>query len=200
MLGRLRKIVSLTALIAALVAIAVMTGCGSGETASTQIVGTVMHDGNRSPLEGIEVTDNKTVTTTAADGSFSLERSSTDATTLYVLGTGYEVEERELPAGDGVRNAGAFYLKPVLIAGYGGVKGIVADAGRPVAGATVYLGGNTAITDSEGRYTLYNVPSGYRTITATTGLKSGTVSVLSNSLQFMFNADIAVTTGPPSPI
>ncbi len=200
MLGRLRKIAIITTIVAALVAIAAMTGCGSGDAVSTQIVGTVLHDGNHSPLEGIRVTDNTAVTTTGVDGSFTLAKDNSDAFTLYVLADGYEAEQLPVSAGEGVRDVGDIYLKPALVVGYGRVTGIVADAGRPVASALVYIGSTTAITDSEGRYTLYNVAAGYRTISASTGLKSGSVQVLVNSMQVTSGADIAVTTEPPNPI
>jgi len=183
--------------VAAIMAIIVVTGCsGGGQALTAKVTGTVLHDGNHRALADLQVTDNRVGTTTGADGTFALELGHSGATTLYVVADGYEVEQRAVPAGAGVKDIGTFYMKPVTLPGYGNIVGIVADAGRLAEGAQVWVGGNTAVTDATGAYTLYNVPMGQRTVTASTGSKSGTASVMVISLREV-TADIALTSGPP---
>ncbi len=177
-------------------AVIAVTGCGGGKALTATVTGTVLHDSDHRPVADLQVTDNRVVTTTGADGTFALELGHSGATTLYAVADGYAVEQRAVPAGAGVKDIGTFYMKPVTLPGYGNIVGIVADAGAPVQGAKVWVGGNTAVTHADGTYTLYNVPMGQRTVTASTGSKFGTGSVMVISLREV-TADIAVTTGPP---
>jgi len=193
---------SVKAIIVVSIAVALVSGlvgCGSGEWGeAATIVGTVVHAANGAPVEGAMVTDNKVQTTTDADGNFVLNISNNGNVTLFVLADGYDVTQIPVPAGGGQINVGQLTAVPSAIAGYGHVTGIIADAGAPVAGAQVWVGGITAITNANGRYTLYNIEQGRRTITASTGSKYGTASVLVISLRTV-TADIAITSGPPNP-
>ena len=191
------RVAACIAVMSALVgAIILAAGCDSDDPVTTAIIGTVLHASDHRPLADVEVTDNRKSTNTVANGTFALWLYDTGRTTIYVLAEGYEVEQREVPPGEGPKNAGTFYLKPASLAGFGHVTGIVADAGAGVAGAQVWVGGNRAITDAAGTYTLYNVQMGQQTVTASTGSKSGTASVMVISLRTV-TADIALGSGPP---
>ncbi len=192
----LRTMISIAVVSVLVGAIILAVGCSSSDLVTATIIGTILHDSDHRPLADVEVTDNDKVTTTAADGTFVLPVDDSRAITIYVLADGYAVEQREGAAGGGVKSAGTFYLKPAPLSGFGHITGIVADAGAAVAGAQVWVGGNTAITGADGRYTLYNVQIGQRTVTASTGSKSGTASVMVISLRTV-TADIALSSGPP---
>jgi len=186
--------------ITVITAIIAVAGCSGSDGVPVTVTGVVLHDGDHSPLAGVQVTDNSAVTTTNADGEFALRLGNSRDTTIYAVLNGYEVEARAVPAGAGANGekplAEPMYMKPVIVSGCGKVVGIVADAGAPVEGANVWVGGKTAVTDANGAYTLYNVPVGQRTVTAAIGDKSGTASVLVISLR-QVTANIAVTLGPP---
>ncbi len=189
-------IAAATAVFAVVLAVA---GCSSNQSAPAIITGAVLHDGNHGPLKDAEaqVTANRKIVTPARDGTFELVLSNTDATTVYAIADGYEVGEKLAPAGAGYKDIGAFYMKPVIIAGYGKVTGIVTDPGTgAVEGALVWVGGNTAVTDADGRYVLYNVAAGRHTVTASTGTKYGTASVNVITLRES-TADIGLTSNPP---
>ena len=193
---QLRTIASIAVMSALVGAIILASGCSSSNPLTATIVGTVLHDSDHRALADVEVTDNDKVTTTAADGTFVLHVNDAGAKTVYVLAEGYDVAQCEVAAGEGVKNAGTFYLKPAALSGFGHMTGIVADAGARVAGAQVWVGGNRATTDADGCYTLYNVQMGQRVVTASTGSKSGTASVMVISLRTV-TADIALSSGPP---
>jgi hypothetical protein len=185
------------AIMGTLVSITILVaGCSSSDPVATTIIGRVLHDSDHRALADVEVTDNNKVTTTVTDGTFALRLNDIGTVTIYVLGDGYEVAQREVPAGEGIKSAGTFYLKPVALPGFGHISGIVADAGAAAVGAQVWVGGNRAITDADGRYTLYNVPTGQQTVTASTGSKSGTTSAMVISLRTV-TANIALSSGPP---
>lgn len=198
----MRAIVPIRVIIAVsivVVAVSGLVGCGSGASGdAATIVGVVIHDGNGDPLEGVTVTDNKVQTTTAADGSFALDITNDGNVTLYVIADGYGVTQLPVPAGGGQINVGQLTVIPAATSGHGHVTGIIADAGAPVEDAQVWVGATTARTDADGRYTLYNVETGRRTIAASTGAKYGTASVLVVSMRTV-TVNIAITSGPPNP-
>lgn len=173
-----------------------MTGCSSSDAVAVIITGIILHDGDHRPLAGVTVSDNNVQTTSGADGRFTLAVSIDGATTLYALADGFEVAQRQVSAGQGAIDVGSLYLKPVLVAGRGKITGIVAQAGMPVSAAEVWSGGNRAVTDGDGVYSLYNVPAGQQTVTAAVSGLSGSTSVMVIS-QRTVTADISVTTGPP---
>ena len=196
----MRAILPVKVIIAVCVSVSVVSGLAgcSGDTkgVAATLLGVVVHDSNGAPIAGVKVTDNKVETTTQADGTFRLDIENDGNATVYILGNGYEIAQAAVPAGAGDIDLGQFTIRPVPIAGYGNITGIIADAGAPVANAQVWVGGNSAITGADGVYRLYNVEEGRRTVTASTGAKYGTASVLVISMRTV-TADIAVTSGPP---
>ena len=197
---QVRVILPIKVIIAVSAAIAITigsAGCGSGAFGqAATLLGIVVHDSDKSPLEGVQVTDNKVTANTDATGAFQLDIENDGNATLYVLADGYEVAQVAIPAGGGVIDLGQFSIKPAPVDGYGNITGIIADAGSPVEGAQVWVGGNIAVTDADGVYNLYNVAEGRRDITASTGAKYGTASVQVISLRTV-TVNIAVTSGPP---
>jgi hypothetical protein len=103
------------------------------------------------PLVGVAVTLGEQQTSTGADGRFRLTRPEV-AGLLKVSLADYEPLERQVApfASDDLHVS----LRPTKLAGV--VRG---GAGQPVTGARVAAGGQSALTDSDGRYALTNLPA-----------------------------------------
>lgn len=178
----------------------ILGGCGgSSSSGSATITGRVCDDGTRSPLLGISVViPSRTETTTDADGVFQL--TAAGASSLSVAGTDYETKLVSIPAGSGDIDLGIIYLVPAPLDGYGNISGTIVEAGLAVQGAKVTCADRTSYTDSNGHYTLYNVPAGVQTVNASnpsrgTGASANvTVSSLSTS-----TVSLQLTTMPPPP-
>jgi hypothetical protein len=192
-----RTITLLAVATVALTLVVALTGCSSSDAVTYTVTGTILHDSDHRPLAGVRVTDNIVQTTTDSDGKFTLQVTTGDTATLYMLADGYEVMQTPVSAESGSKDYGKLFLKPVVLPGYGLVTGIVARAGQPVAGAAVWVGSIRGATHQDGTYRLYNVPAGQQTVTASMGGLSGTASVLVIS-ERTATADIALTTGPPA--
>jgi len=191
------KIIPCIVVVAIAAIIISLSGCGGGsESLIATIYGTVRHDGNSQTLQDIRVTTDTKETWTDVNGDWALVVDNGQGTQVYVLGEGYEVESIPVSAGQGQICVGTTYLRPVILAGFGIITGIVADAGERVVGAQVSVGGNTAITRDDGTYRLYNVPQGYQTVVASTGTKSGMASTYVIS-QRTSTANIAISDSPP---
>lgn len=199
---RLKRLVLACALFVFIAGMAiVVSGCSgtSQPTVEATLTGVVVHDGTGEPLEGVRVVADNQQTETGADGAWTLQVDNQDGTTVNILAEGYLPGEVEVAEASGAIDVGTTRLEPQLVEDYGAVTGIIADAGRRVEGAEVSAGPITAITDADGSYTLYNVPEGRQEVLATKGQKSGIANVIVISRRTV-TADIAISSGPPSPL
>lgn len=130
-----------------------------------------------SPLLGASVTVGGNGAVTASDGSWSLQNLTAGTVTVTAALGGYSSasESATVTAGN-TTVAGTLALAPI---NPGNVTGhVVNSSGGAVSGATVSGEGVSTTTDSNGNYTLANLPAGSAAITASaTGFANAGVNV-----------------------
>jgi uncharacterized protein YfaP (DUF2135 family) len=150
------------------------------------ISGTVTDEQTGDPLVGATVyivsQQDATQTTTDAAGGFTITHLETGSRTLHADMTGYSSDEIAVDVAPSITAAAAFTL--TAGATYGDISGKVVDAqnGANIAGATVYIVGDQAstqtTTDASGNYSITHVLSGSRMVHAEkTGYNSNEVTV-----------------------
>lgn len=141
-------------------------------TPTTFNVSGVVRDQNDNPLADVRVhnglatsASNYRTTYTASDGSYILAGMPSGSYTVTAIKSGYALAAEfanplsvTSDRADINFNAGQSFFT---------ISGQVTDSGVGVAGALVSDGTRTEPTDSAGNYTLYNVPNGSYTLTAT---------------------------------
>lgn len=148
-------------------------------TTAGTIAGTVTDASTGLPLAGASVgTDTGQTTTTAADGTYSISNVPTGTRSVTASASGYQSETQSVSVLDGQSSTADFALNPIPV---GSVAGTVVDSSTSAAisGATVTLDtGETATTDAAGNYSISNVPTGTRTVSASaSGYSSASQSV-----------------------
>lgn len=178
----------------------ILGGCDGGSSSGSAIItGRIYDDGTRLPLAGISVVVlSQTETTTNADGVFQL--TAAGARSLTIAGAGYQTMTVSVPAGSGDLDLGILYLVPAPLANHGNIYGTIVEAGLAVPGARLTCAGRTSYTDSEGRYTLYNVPEGVQTVHASNpsrGTGASANATVSSSTPVRVNLQLTLIPPPP---
>ncbi len=192
-----------TILVAAVAAACMLAiaGCGGGGGASpATIEGTVLDDGTLEPVAGAQVTVGNASTTTSASGTFSLATTS-GARSIAVDAAGYEELTLNLSLNPGVNARGNIFLAPEMSAGRGAVSGIVTRSGQPAGGASILSGTASATAKPDGSYTVYNLPSGTRAITAISadGTATGSATANVQAGQVTTGVNVSLSLAPPPP-
>lgn len=186
--------------IALIIAVAMVAGCGGGGSTSSSLSGTVVDGGTLQPLAGAVVVAGGAEATTDANGDFFIASISPGLSSINVSATGYVTQFPPVSAGSGDKSVGTVFLAPAPVAGAGNVTGIITEGGAPAISAVITSAGHSARSRANGTYVLYNVPSGFQTIhavnAASTMAGSKNVTVISASTVV---ADIPLTTAPPPP-
>lgn len=180
-----------------------LTGCGGGGGGGgvRAISGRVVDDGTLAGIRGARVVGPAgQETSTDANGLYVLTGISTAASLITFTANGYETIRVNVGASPSDLSLDTTYLRPASLAGRGHVTGVITEAGSGIAGALVLAAGVTATTRSDGSYTLYNVPTGFQTVLATSpnGLKGGSINVTVSELSISV-ANIALSVQPPPP-
>jgi hypothetical protein len=149
-------------LVLLLLAVLALGGCGGGGgggTTNAQLVGRVLWvESNAAPDPVASVSSGSNTTTTdVIDGSFVLAVpvGTTSVTVSYSDGGPPVVFTFTFPAASGTVDVGDLYIGPETVTVHGTVRDASND--QPVPGATVTLGGRTALTDANGEFNLLNV-------------------------------------------
>lgn len=204
---RLTTIGSFTLAILLLAVPLVLTGCGGGggddSTGGSTVSGYVRDAGSLTAIEGARVTTSGRTAVTNAQGFFTLTGVSTGALALTATASGYAAGSAQVPAGSGDRLLGsAILLTPSALPDTANITGRVTLGGQGAADATVRAGGVSAVTDTNGYYTLYNVPLGSQIVFAS-GLDANgntvTGSASVNLTGATVEVNIQLTDQPPLP-
>lgn len=182
-------------------AIALVTGCGGGDSSPSTLSGTVVDAGTLQPLANASVVVTTGVSTvTDATGFFFFDSFNPGVSSVSVAAPGYVTQVVNVPAGGGDKSVGTVFLTPAPVAGTGNVTGIITEGGVAAANAVITSGGRTARSRSDGVYVLYNVPAGFQTVQVVNaaGTMGGSKNV-SVSAASTVTADIPLTTSPPPP-
>lgn len=146
-------------------------GCGGGGGAGPLnliVSGIIADDGTLVGITGATVSSQGQTANTLGDGSFILYNLTQNPATLTLGAAGYQGRQEEITILGGAVNIGTLYLKPTHIGGTGIVTGQVTLNQFSAVGAIVFFDEwHTATTDQNARFTLYNVPAGNQTLTAT---------------------------------
>jgi hypothetical protein len=128
-------------------------------------------------LAGASVSSGGVSATTAADGSYTLNGVTAGSATVTASLTGYQNGSQNVTVTAGGNNQVAtIQLSPISP---GNVTGsVVNTGGTGIAGAAVSADGLSTVTDSSGKYTLNNLPSGTQTLdVSATGYEPGSATV-----------------------
>jgi len=143
-------------------------GGGGGGLLNLIVSGVVADAGTLAGIPNATVSSQGQTTNTLGDGSFILYNLTQNAATLTLGAAGYQGRQKEIRILGGAVNIGTLYLKPTHIGGTGIVTVQVTLGGFPLVGAFVFFDqSHTATTDQNARFTLYNIPAGVQTLTAT---------------------------------
>ncbi|WP_256762422.1 carboxypeptidase regulatory-like domain-containing protein [Cohnella sp. WQ 127256] len=157
------------------------------------VTGFVFGPGN-SPIDGASVSIGNISAVTDSTGKYTLSNVLAGSQTVSVSSTGYNAGTATVTvtAGQSV-SAGNIVLTPVQTTGT--VTGAVYGPGNsPINGASVSIGGISAVTGAQGQYTLINVPAGSQTITVTrAGYNNGTANVTVTAGQSVSASDIVLS-------
>ncbi|MDP3880361.1 MAG: S8 family serine peptidase [Dehalococcoidales bacterium] len=165
-----------------------------GPPVSGVIQGTVADGTN--PVSGASVTDGTRTATTDTNGNYSINNVPDGTYTVTASASGYHSAWQEATVADG----GTTTVDIVLtIIQNGAISGNVndSDTGQPIAGATVTDGTRTATTDSDGNYTISDVPPASYSVTASADGYQGasqTVSVQEGGTTSGVNFALSPTT------
>ena len=139
------------------------------------VTGSVV-DSNGAALSGATVSAAGLSTTSAADGSYTLNNLPAGQTTIQASLTGFQ-------SGSTTVNVVAATTTPApaitLVSGSGAISGNVkSSTGAVIAGASVGFGGGSTTTDANGNYTLGGIPVGtIQLVASAQGFQSVTQSV-----------------------
>ena len=128
-----------------------------------KITGVVRDAGTGAPINGAEVYVGERYATTKSDGIYTLKVPSDASYTLNVYADGYYSGRGNVS----VPGQGEATLDFYLEAQTGAIGGVVRDedTNAAISGVTVTCGDKTATTNSQGVYTLEDVPVGTRSVT-----------------------------------
>jgi hypothetical protein len=140
------------------------------------ISGTVTNSSGTA-ISGATVSYSGGTASTGSNGSYTLANVPAGTVSVTASATGYQSSTLSVNVTAGVTTTQNFTLTATVTAGT--ISGTVTNSsGNAISGATVSYTGGTASTDSNGSYTLANVPTGTVSVTATaTGYQSITQSV-----------------------
>jgi hypothetical protein len=167
-------------------------------TAPGTITGSVMISGTSTGISGATVTAGTASTTTAANGTYTLNDVAAGTHTITVTKEGYSTH-----TGSVTVTAGQNTEHPTIYmtATPGSITGTVMITGTStgISGATVTVDSASATTASNGTYTLSSVPPGTHTITVTrSGYETHTGTVTVTSGQNTSHPTIYMTALPGS--
>lgn len=131
--------------------------------ATGAIQGTVTDGAN--PIADVSVTDGTRTATTDSNGYYRITNVPDGTYTVTASASGYHSASQQVTVSGGSIATANFALTKIQ---NGAISGKVIDAatGSPITGATVTDGVRTATTDSNGNYTISDVPPGTYTVTA----------------------------------
>jgi hypothetical protein len=180
-----------------------LTGCGGGGGGggTRTISGRVVDDGTLAGIRSARVVGPAgQETSTDANGLYVLSGISTAAVVITITANSYETIRVTAGASPSDLSLDTTFLRPASLAGRGHITGVITEGGSGIGGALVQAAGVTATTRSNGTYTLYNVPTGFQTVLATSanGLKGGSTNVTVSELSISV-ANIALSVQPPPP-
>ncbi len=196
---------SVLLLSAALAALLAFPGCGGGGGNGNgggvaTVQGTLRDDASLQPVGGAVVTSGADSTTSGGNWQFALQTTSGNRT-ITITANGYQRTVLNESLSEGVNNLGTRYLGPQLNAGRGAAGGTVRRGGATEAAATLRSGNAQALSKADGRYTIYNLETGQRAITALSGDGQTTGSAPANiqSGATRSGVDIDLGLAPPPP-
>jgi hypothetical protein len=180
-------------------------GDGGGGGGTARVTGRVLDDGSQAPVQNADVRVGGAAGQSRADGSFAVGGAPTGSQVLTVTAAGHEVLNRPVVLAAGDNAVGNCYIAPTMAAGRGAIAGQMRlSTGGFVSGGQVQTATESATSrsDGTGRFTLYNLPSGYTQVSfhdpATGASTWKNVNVVAGSTP----TDIGTVTlgfGPPPP-
>ena len=159
-----------------------MAGCGGGggDDPGVNVSGTVRDDSSLQPIQGatVQVAGSQPVTTDA-NGFFTVADISAGSRQMSIYGTGYQTLTSTFQVSVGGTNLGDVYLPVVASSGKGHISGLLLEtfdavSGQlddPVDGATIVAGGRTAVSKTDGSFSIYNITPGPASVVAQSGTK-----------------------------
>ena len=201
-MGYLRSRAGVGLLLLLVLAATALVGCGGGGGGVPLTVsGYVADAGTRSAVVGAVVSAQGQTVSTGDNGIFALTNLTTNPVMLTVGATAYQGLQQSVQVIGGALNVGTLYLAPAHTSGTGEVMGTVTSSGAPAVNVRVFNETRLARTDAQGNFTLYNVPAGPRTLTATnsdqTAMAFASVNVPAEGT--VSAGIIALKGGPPPP-
>lgn len=167
-------------------------------TGTGNVSGVVSDSTTTAPIEGATVVIGAFSTTSSATGTYTLAGITPGLQTITAAKTGYESYTSTVTVvADTTVTKDIALTSSAPEPGKGHVKGKVIDEnGNALSGVTVTTGSTTAITDSNGEYTLMNLTPGANTLSfAKTGYDNATVGVTVVADQTVTAATVTMSTG-----
>ncbi len=145
--------------------------CNPPPAATGSISGMVTDADGGAPIQGASVSaDSGQSDITDASGNYTLTGVPIGSRTLTATAAGFDpATPQATTVTDGGNSIVSFALTATPIPTTGSITGVVTDSngGAPIQGASVSVdSGQSATTDAGGNYTLTNVPTGSRTVSA----------------------------------
>lgn len=139
-----------------------------------------------SAIAGANVWNSCSITNTDAAGNYSLKNMPSGATVIYANAAGYSSGNASVTITPGVVVTAPDIVLSSASGAYGSISGTVTQNGTlsPVSGARLTAGGKTAFSDSSGKYSITDLPSGNTTVTVYAygySSKSQAVNVIAGS-------------------
>lgn len=138
-----------------------------GQTSTGSISGTVTSSDGGGAIEGAIVsTDTGQSATTASDGTYFINEVPTGDRLVTASADGFQPETQSAIVNENETSTVDFVLNPIPV---GSITGFVTSAGdsTPISGATVTVDtGQSDTTGADGSYTIGDVPTGDRSVTA----------------------------------
>ena len=165
--------------------------CGASPPPATtgSIAGVITDNSNGNPIEGATVSaDTGQSDITDAVGNYTLTGVPTGTRTVTVSATGFDSVSPTTLVEDGLSSTLNISLTPSAVGGgTGALRGaVMSSTGVKLGGVQVQVvGGPSAITAKNGRYTIRDVPEGLQSVTAfhsSAGSFSGTVVIVAGSM------------------
>ncbi len=188
-----------------------LVGCGGGDGGGAggagvgvaTATGVIRDDGSLVGIPAATVQIEQRDALTGGDGSFFIANLPAGNRTLVAAAQGYQAISAAVTLFLGDNNIGDFYLPPQLLPGRGAVTGAARSAGAAVSRAQILIGGVSGLSKPDGVFTVYNVPTGLYTLSATapTG-QAGSATVPGVQIQAGQTTDVGtleLSAGPPGP-